>query len=151
MKRSAPLRRTRLKPRADKQKRGAAKRRAERLAKKRAIRALDMACRTRVFERDAATCQRCGIKEGEFRENGTPVVLQWSHVQSRRHLCVRWEDENSKVLCRECHHWWGMNPGQAFFWFSQKWPERWEHVGRILRVSPKVNVLEMAKELGGKS
>jgi 5-methylcytosine-specific restriction endonuclease McrA len=114
-----------------------------------AVKQLDQACRERVFERDRYTCQRCGKKEGDINEHGEPIILQWSHVHSRRHPCLRWEDDNSKVLCLGCHHWWGMNPGQAFYWFSTRWPERWENIGRILQVNPKVNPRLLAKELHG--
>ena len=112
-------------------------RRSKRSLKKgRMILALDQACRARVFERDVI-CQRCGSSDS----------LQWSHVHSRRHHCLRWDDDNSKVLCIRCHCWWTNNPGLAFDWFVKKWPERWERITRVLQANPKVRVPELYAEL----
>lgn len=101
--------------------------------------ALDADCRLNVFDRDEWKCQRCGA--------GADTVLQWSHVHSRRHHCLRWDVDNSKVLCRACHCWWGNNPGLAFDWFSKKWPERWERITRVLQLNPKVRVKELYAEM----
>lgn len=88
------------------------------------MKALDADCRQRVFERDLDTCQKFG--EGDC---GGP--LQWSHVITREVKALRWEEANSKVLCRDHHCWWGHHGGQALLWFESKWPERWEHIKRI--------------------
>lgn len=131
MKAQKPIRRTRRK----RSKRSASQHRM--------VLALDAACRARVFARDMVhpwavpQCQRCG--------NSTD--LQWSHVHSRRHYCLRWDDDNSEVLCVRCHCWWTNNPGLAFDWFSKKWPERWERITRVLIANPKVHVKDLYQEL----
>lgn len=117
-------------------------RKSKKAAKRgRMVKALDDACRARVMQRDRV-CQRCGAS---VSVDGTP--LQWSHVHSRRHLCLRWDDENSKALCKGCHCWWGNNPGLAFDWFSKKFPERWERITRVLQSNPKVRIPEIYAEL----
>lgn len=98
---------------------------------------LDKACRLEVFERDLGICQRCG----------STLMLQWSHVHSRRHHCLRWDPDNSKVLCRDCHCWWTNNPGLAYDWFIKKFPERWERITRVLQANPKVNMKSKLEEL----
>lgn len=96
---------------------------------------LDAICRAEVFERDGNVCQRCGAA---ISCDGTP--LQWSHVHSRRHNCLRWDPDNSKVLCKGCHFWWGNNPGLAIDWFQKNWPERWRRITDLLILNPKTDV-----------
>lgn len=117
------------------------------LKNNRMIRALDAACRALIFERDENRCQRCGRTEGEFHPDGFPVVLQWSHVKGRRFHGLRWEPDNSKVLCSKCHMWWGNNPILAIDWFVKKWPERWANITRVLQLNPKTNVRALYEAL----
>lgn len=100
------------------------------------IAALDADCRQRVFERDQSTCQRAGVSDC----NGP---LQWSHVISREVKCLRWEEENSQVMCLGHHHWWHMNHSQAILWFSTNWPERWEHLQRTANFSVKFGEMQI--------
>jgi hypothetical protein len=111
------------------------------VSRNRMILALDAACRARVMERDGC-CQRCGAT---ISSDGSP--LQWSHCHSHRHYCLRWDDENSKILCKGCHCWWTNNPGLAFDFFSKKWPERWERITKVLQSNPKVRVKDLYEEL----
>lgn len=114
----------------------------------RMVLALDAACRLRVFERDDLTCQRCGKRGGEWdKELERPVIIQWSHVHSRRHYCLRWDDDNSKAFCDRCHCWWGNNPGLAYDWFAKNFPERWERITRVLLLNPKIRVKDLYEEL----
>lgn len=124
---------------------GVIKRSKRTLKRNRMIKALDDACRERVFERDHGKCQRCGSQGSH--EQWSHNLMQWSHVHSRRHLCTRWDDDNSKVLCLSCHCWWGNNPGLAYDWFAKKWPERWERITRVLQLNPKVRVEDLYAEL----
>lgn len=101
--------------------------------KRRLVKHLDAQCRAIVFERDGNRCQRCGAT----------YDLQWSHVHSRRHPCIRWEPDNSQVLCRGCHCWWGNHPIEAAYWFSQNWPMRWEHVNELLKVNEPVKMADL--------
>jgi 5-methylcytosine-specific restriction endonuclease McrA len=105
------------------------------------ILALDAQARQEVFERDGFKCQRCGVREG------LGAVLQWSHVHSRRHYCLRWDPDNAKILCLKCHCWWTNNPGLAYDWFVKKFPERWERITRVLQANPKVRVKELYEGL----
>lgn len=116
-------------------------------SKNRMILALDKHCRAIVFERDQNICQRCGRTEGEFHLDGFPVILQWSHVKGRRFHGLRWEPDNSKILCSKCHAWWGNNPVLAMDWFIKKFPERWENIIRVLQLNPKTNVREVYEAL----
>jgi len=101
------------------------------------IRELDAITRREVVEeRDGNKCIRCGATDS----------IQWSHVHSRRHHCIRWDPENSKALCAACHTWWTYNPGLAYDWFAKNYPERWERITRILLANPKVDVRELLRE-----
>lgn len=108
---------------------------------KRIIAELDALARAEVMERDTC-CQRCGAT---VSSDGTP--LQWSHVHSRRHHCLRWDIENSKALCKNCHCWWTNNPGLAYDFFVKKFPERWERITRVLQMNPKVDVKALLVEM----
>lgn len=105
-------------------------------SRKRVIAELDGLCRAAVMERDQV-CQRCG----------TGSDLQWSHVHSRRHYCIRWVLENSKALCRACHCWWTNNPLEAAYWFSKNWPLRWELVNELLRTSKPMKDVDLRQLL----
>lgn len=73
---------------------------------------LDAMCRDLVFLRDANRCRRCGKTRGK---------LDWSHVYAKgAHPWLRWDLDNSKVLCAQCHmNWWHGHPEDAMKW--------WEH------------------------
>lgn len=111
-------------------------------ARNRIIAELDKMARALCFDRDHDTCQRCG--------ETTIALLQWSHVLSRRHYCIRWEPDNSKVLCMSCHCYWTNHPIEAAYWFSKKWPLRWEHVHELLRTGKPMkdaNLKELLEEI----
>lgn len=75
------------------------------------IKRLDALCREVVMLRDQFTCRKCG----RGKRHGKRV--EWSHVYSRRFLRIRWNLENSKVLCFRCHRWWHENPFEASRWW----------------------------------
>jgi 5-methylcytosine-specific restriction endonuclease McrA len=104
---------------------------------------LDSDARQRVLERDDYTCQRCGARNGQIDKDGDIAIVQWSHVISRRHYCLRWEEDNSKALCMKCHCWWTNNTVQAVYWFEQKFPERWERINKIFRLNLKFGVTQI--------
>jgi len=121
------------------------KRRKKASSRKRLIARLDADARQRVMDRDRETCQRAG-------ESECSGPIQWSHVLSRIYLCVRWEEENALAMCMGHHHWWHMHSGQAMLWFTEKWPERWEHLRRIMASGKKysdADLREMAAKLSG--
>lgn len=100
--------------------------------------ALDAAARAVVFERDNFACIRCS--------NRTRPV-QWAHVLSRRHLCLRWEPDNAMSLCAGCHLFWHHEPALAVEWFLKNFADRWERVNAILKVNPKILIPEKYAEL----
>lgn len=98
------------------------------------IRELDAAARQEVFERDGAVCIRCHDRNR---------AVQWAHVLSRRHLCLRWNPDNAMSLCGGCHLFWHHEPALAVDWFIKNFSERWTSIRQILMVNPKVNVKEL--------
>lgn len=77
--------------------------------------ALDKLCREVVFLRDRATCQRCGTQGGK---------LDWAHIHTRRTKAIRWDLNNSLVLCAKDHFWWHDHPLDAARWFMEKFAAR---------------------------
>lgn len=54
-------------------------------------------------------CQRCGKSDGK---------LECSHIFSRRHQGLRYDEHNAKLLCFSCHRWWHENPLEAVEWLK---------------------------------
>lgn len=80
-------------------------------ARKVTVKELDKLCRAIVFARDGNKCRRCG-KE---------THLQWSHVYTRGIEAIRWDLDNSKVLCAGCHNfWWHKRPVDAAAWWESE-------------------------------
>jgi len=119
------------------------------VSKNRMVRVLDAACRVRVvIERDRNTCQRCGAVGGSWNSLlMRVVVIQWAHVHTRRHYCLRWEDDATLALCDCCHMWFDHNHILALDWFAKKFSERWERIKRVLQSGTKVDVKSLYKEL----
>ena len=44
------------------------------------------------------------------------ITLQCSHLFSRRHMAIRWDERNAVAKCGGCHIWWGSNPLEAQNW-----------------------------------
>ncbi len=78
----------------------------------------DEMCAALVKERDNHTCQRCGKTELEGHDSN------WSHVFVRGNMQLRWNPDNSKVLCFQCHAWWHAE-SEGKPWFAAKFPDRW--------------------------
>ena len=99
---------------------------------------LDSLCRARVLERDGHRCVRCGSTHW----------VQWSHVYSRRFLCLRWHPDNSKALCASCHRWWHDNPAEAgLWWVDWAGPGKAEELARIRREMPEIDFEETERML----
>lgn len=77
------------------------------------VRELDQLCRALVFARDQQ-CVRCGSTEKG----------QWAHVYTRRLLALRWDLDNSMILCAGCHLHWHHRPLEAVTWWAEQYPER---------------------------
>lgn len=103
---------------------------------------LDALCRSLVMMRDGRKCVRCGSTEW----------VQWSHVYTRRILCMRWNTLNSKVLCASCHRWWHDNPAEAAMWWHS-WsrealhPDAPEILQGIRSTMPEVDLERIALQL----
>ena len=54
-------------------------------------------------------CQKCGKSDGK---------LECSHIFSRRHQGLRYDEDNAKLLCFGCHRWWHENPPEAIEWLK---------------------------------
>ena len=107
-------------------------------SKARMVRALDDDARQRVFARDGGICIRCN--------NGSRAV-QWAHVLSRRHPCLRWDEDNAMTLCAGCHMFWHHEPALAVDWFIKNFGDRWKRIKAILQVNPKVRIKDLYDDL----
>ena len=106
----------------------------------RMIRELDAQARAEVFERDGGVCIRC-------RNTSRPV--QWAHVLSRRHVCLRWVPDNAMSLCAGCHLFWHHEPAMALDWFFKNFRERWERLQVLYLANPKINIKALWAERCG--
>ena len=99
---------------------------------------LDHLCRLRVLDRDGHQCVRCGSTDW----------VQWSHVYTRKILCLRWDLRNSKALCASCHRWWHDNPAEAGPWWVE-WAgvEVANDLSEIRQRMPKVDFAEVEQRL----
>lgn len=80
-------------------------------AKKLRVKDMDAFCRAVVFARDQNKCRRCGRSD---------LQLHWSHVYSRRFKWLRWDLDNSCVLCAGDHFWWHDHPLEAAEWWQNE-------------------------------
>lgn len=83
-----------------------------------AKREADKLARQFVLDRDAWTCQRCG--------SGGAGVAQWAHILSRSALAIRWDPDNSLVLCARCHQFFTLRPIDWQDWVDERYPGRWD-------------------------
>jgi hypothetical protein len=101
---------------------------------------LDALARAVVLERDGHRCVRCGSDQW----------VQWSHVYTRRILCLRWDPRNSKALCASCHRWWHDNPAESGpWWVDWVGEETADELARIRKQLPQIafeDVERMLKE-----
>lgn len=74
-------------------------------------------------ERDDFTCQKCG-------KEVSGVNCQGSHVFSvGSYPSIAADPLNIKCLCYKCHlGWWHKEPLEAFGWFTEKFPDRYEYL-----------------------
>ena len=107
-------------------------------SKGRMIKALDDEARERVFARDGGVCIRCHDRSR---------AVQWAHVLSRRHPCLRWDSDNAMTLCAGCHMFWHHEPALAVDWFIKNHAERWQRIKAVLQVHPKVRLKDLYLEL----
>lgn len=108
--------------------------------RRRKILELDDLARERCFERDNHECVRCHVPGR---------TVQWAHIISRRHLCTRWELDNSLSLCAGCHLFWHEYPSLSGPWFVKNWPERNEHIQKLYAAGGKVELQAVYDQLCG--
>lgn len=82
---------------------------------------LDELCANYVKIRDNYNCQKCG-KRVQGRN------CHWSHVVPRADRRLRWDVNNSKVLCFHDHQWWHSNVLESSDWFQVEFPDRFDHI-----------------------
>jgi 5-methylcytosine-specific restriction endonuclease McrA len=74
---------------------------------------LDDLCRTYINLRDKQTCVRCGRKRPQYK-------TEWSHFYSRSNKAVRWDEDNSVILCFNCHYNFAhKEPKEFHLWYEQ--------------------------------
>ena len=99
---------------------------------------LDALARSVVLERDGHRCVRCGSDQW----------VQWSHVYTRRILCLRWDPRNSKALCASCHRWWHDNPAESGpWWVDWVGEETAAELARIRKQLPHVEFEDVERML----
>lgn len=87
---------------------------------------LDDLCKNIVKVRDNRTCQKC------YKVIHDTYDCQWAHIKSRSRNDLRWDMNNSMVLCGSCHQWWHANPNEAGVWFANTFPARDEYINSLI-------------------
>jgi len=118
------LTRSKLKPGRKRRKMTSVRR--KRLERNRLERELDEFTRQQVYERDLACKLRIAKSCTIDRD------LQWCHVITREEKILRWDSLNSLIGCRNCHCLWHTNTTYYLAMFARLYPERWEHIQRVL-------------------
>lgn len=100
----------------------------------RIVRSLDALVREIVFKRDGYRCVRCG-------KVPTETVLQLSHIIPKgRAKRLRFEPLNCMCMCIGCHlYGWHKDPIEAFRWFNEKYPGRYEQLQIMERCAGKID------------
>lgn len=108
--------------------------------RRKAILQLDALARAEVFARDNELCQRC---LDPYRK------VQWAHMISRRHLCIRWESDNALSLCAGCHMWFDGYPLLSGDWFKKNYPDRAERILAMFNKGGKIDPVALLAERRG--
>lgn len=92
-----------------------------------------------VKERDGWTCQLCGLKKGDIKDNGKPVVLNAHHIIGRDNKefpDMRFDVENGITLCAGCHRFSKRGPHHGTFifheWLRRNFPSRYEYLTNVV-------------------
>lgn len=119
-----------------------------RSARRATVKELDALARAIAVDRAGGTCDRC--QRGEN--------IQWAHVYTRRYRWLRWDPDNSMILCSGCHLWWHQHPADAISWWEEEHDE--EYVNRLKAKAARpqktdltlvrLHLLQEAKRLGVK-
>lgn len=94
---------------------------------------LDELCTAVVWCRDGGRCARRGCEATQYTS-----VLDWAHVHTRGIKSLRWDPDNSMLLCKRCHMAWhgqivvpGLDTGRHAWWTTQ-YPEREARLNMLL-------------------
>lgn len=101
---------------------------------KQVARDLDALCKAVIWCRDHGKCVRAGCDADQFTS-----VLDWAHVHTRGWKSIRWDTDNSMLLCKRCHMIWhgqiivaGIDSGRHAWWSGQ-YPERERRLNLLLQ------------------
>ena len=99
---------------------------------------LDDLCREIVRKRDNNTCQKCG--KPVKGQNSHP-----SHVYGKKaYPHMRHDLQNVKILCYYCHRqWWHRQPIEAYLWFKEKFPERYDYLQKRKQVIDTLSIPDL--------
>ena len=103
---------------------------------------LDALCKEVIILRDDGKCRRCGQAMYISEKSGKLIGCDWSHIFRRNNYRVRWDLDNSKLLCssfcgKHCHAWWHRNEVDGVLWWQ-------EQIGKR-----KMELLKLRKEGDG--
>ena len=90
-------------------------------------------CKEIIKIRDKETCQRCSRTSKTNQIHGSHVLS----VGSWPSMCA--DVYNIKCLCSNCHSWWHANPLDAFKWFEETFPDRYEYLIKTRQKGLKVD------------
>lgn len=101
--------------------------------------------------RDKWTCVKCGTYYPEGHRQG----LHCSHIYSRRHRALRWDERNAVAHCFHCHQWFGGNPIESGEWARKHLGD--DIVDELIRIKndgtikvPKTDEPEIRKQIRAK-
>lgn len=101
--------------------------------------------------RSRGICERCGRRP-------PAVILDCSHIMSRKYHGTRWSEDNAQAICKGCHFWQHQNPAEnALFLLETVGEEKLaelreralEYAGRIKKVDYEALVAELKEKLDG--
>ena len=82
------------------------------------------------------------LRDKECQMCGKTTTLVPSHCYGKKtYPALRHELLNLVLLCDDCHKWWHSNPIEAWEWFEEKYPDRFEHLQWAKNMFTKLNKL----------
>ena len=77
------------------------------------VKNLDDMCRKMINLRDKSKCVRCGRAKPQYK-------TEWAHFYSRSNKAIRWDEDNSVILCFNCHYNFAHKlPREFTEWYSE--------------------------------
>ena len=95
----------------------------------------ELAVKKLVKARDGYICQHCGKHCEGANAHASHVIPVSAGNQ------FRFDPLNLKCMCYHCHiNWWHKNPIEATEWFKEKFPERYDYLFSLPRVTVKFSI-----------